>query len=925
MALLLDKLFKPKWRNEKAEVRRQAMQELSWEVPDQQTILRQVILGDLDSSVREAAIQTISSLSTLLELVQQTGETFRGTIRAHMSKVVTQSPDQLDIYLSLPPEQLDTQTLMNLGVQLLEQRRLSSAIAKLKSQRSTIPLKFATDHPSSKVRLAAAELLDSPEEIDAICKASKGRDKRVYQLAKSRQQGMRDKARQSEKDREAIEGICEGLEQLAATEHVQHYSERLRALRGTLEAYLAHPYRELLERAEKAFILCQSREAELRRHRESEHALRVQEDAHRDERVATLEALDSTLQTLQTQPMEDQSALSSLNALLTTQENRWLEATRDSHVEKREQKHYQHTMSLIRSYQAALQRYLGHSRELLQLLEHLDGAPGDAQVISQVRTLIQQIAWPDGFILPSALQALQARQGEILQARQKSQEEDKRQQQQAKALLDKLDSAVESGSVREAQPLLKELTALLDQLPKAKVTGLYQHLRLEQKRLDELRDWAGFATRPKQEELIQKMELLAQQHLEPHAKADKIRELQAEWRELGGTSDHGLWQQFKDAADRAYAPCKAYFEEESQLKTVNLQKREEIVNELGRYLSEVNWSTVDWKAVEHINRQARQEWKRYFPIDFKKGKTIQDRFNAQLQQLEERLSDVKSANAALKQAIIDHAKQLISEPDLKAATHQAKILQKEWQTIGITEHREDRQLWQSFRSACDQIFARLSEARDARQQEILTNQTKAQDITSAIEAMSDSIDAANESVLNTYIASFRELSDLGAERDTLTQAFNQAVKVCRDRLTRQRQTQEQAYWGTLLNQAIKTRFHPGFNADKSLLRPEHERLIRRMESSPQSDGTPRPATDLVIGLEILAGLDSPPELASQRMALQVERLAAGLQQPQSTPVERMEGLLEGWLQHPSLTQAEAEAEVQRVGRSVEAIIRQFSR
>lgn len=102
MALLLDKLFKPKWRNEKAEVRRQAMQELSWEVPDQQTILRQVILGDLDSSVREAAIQKISSLSTLLELVQQTGETFRGTIRAHMSKVVTQSPDQLNIYLSLP-------------------------------------------------------------------------------------------------------------------------------------------------------------------------------------------------------------------------------------------------------------------------------------------------------------------------------------------------------------------------------------------------------------------------------------------------------------------------------------------------------------------------------------------------------------------------------------------------------------------------------------------------------------------------------------------------------------------------------------------------------------------------------------------------------------------------------------------------------
>lgn len=57
MALLLDKLFKPKWRNEKAEVRRQAMQELDWAVPEQQIVLRQAILGDLDVGVREAAIQ----------------------------------------------------------------------------------------------------------------------------------------------------------------------------------------------------------------------------------------------------------------------------------------------------------------------------------------------------------------------------------------------------------------------------------------------------------------------------------------------------------------------------------------------------------------------------------------------------------------------------------------------------------------------------------------------------------------------------------------------------------------------------------------------------------------------------------------------------------------------------------------------------
>lgn len=924
MALLLDKLFKPKWRNEKAEVRRQAMQELDWAVPEQQIVLRQAILGDLDVGVREAAIQKVPSLKPLLEMAQQTGEAFRGTIRARMSQLVSQAPDQLDVYLSLPPEQLDEQALLNLGTQLLEQHRLAVLISTLRRLRPDVALKFAIQHPSSKVRLAATELLDSPDEIEAICKASKGRDKSVFQLAKSRQQFLRDKEKQSEKDREAIESICEGLEQLATTDHVQHYAERLKSLRSTLEAFLAHPYRVLLERAERAYLICQKREQELRKQKETEQAQREQEDAHRDERIATLDTLDSTLATLQRQAMEDPSSLSSLNALLTTQENRWLEATRDSHVEKREQKHYQHAMGLIRTYQGALQRYLSHARDLLLLLEHLEKTPADEQAASRVRSLLQQIAWPDEFSMPSAMQALYARQGEIVQARHKSQEEDKRLQQHAKALMDELDKVVESGSVREAQPLLKALTSLLEQLPKAKAAGLYQHLRLEQKRLDELRDWAGFATRPKQEELVHKMELLAQQHLEPHAKADKIRELQNEWRELGGTSDHGLWQQFKEASDRAYNPCKAYFEEEAQLKAVNLEKRQEIVAELERYLTEVNWTAVDWKAVEQLNRKARQEWKRFFPIDFKKGKALQDRFNEQLHQLDERLSGIKAANAKHKLQIIEKAEQLISEPDLKIATQQAKALQKEWQTIGITEHREDRQLWQTFRKSCDQIFARLSEAKDARQMEVSSNQAKGKEIITALGAMAESIDLANESVLNTYVASFRALDNLGEARESLTQQFSLAVKVCRDNLGKQRQAVEQAYWDHLLNLAIRTRFDPEPPAETTSLRPEHLHLIKP-ERKAQPRSSNRSVSDLVIGLEILAGLESPAELASQRMALQVERLAAGLQQPQGDPIDRMEELLEGWLGHADLTREQAEADVGRVGRSVETIIRQFSR
>src|SRR5690606_42143204 len=57
-------------------------------------------------------------------------------------------------------------------------------------------------------------------------------------------------------------------------------------------------------------------------------------------------------------------------------------------------------------------------------------------------------------------------------------------------------------------------------------------------RLQELRDWQGFVTQPKQIELCERMEYLAEQSLDPQLKANRIKELQTEWRALGRSEEH---------------------------------------------------------------------------------------------------------------------------------------------------------------------------------------------------------------------------------------------------------------------------------------------------------------------------------------------------------------------------------------------------
>lgn len=204
--------------------------------------------------------------------------------------------------------------------------------------------------------------------------------------------------------------------------------------------------------------------------------------------------------------------------------------------------------------------------------------------------------------------------------------------------------------------------------------------------------------------------------MEPEAKAERIKELQNEWRALGGSSDRTLWTRFKTASDRAFEPCKAYFEAKTDLKQANLDKRQAICQQLQTFLDNADWNSIDWKGVERIHQTARQEWKEAWPVDFRENRPLQKRFDALLRALEKPLDEERARNEAQKRAIVERARALIDHEPLQEAMNEAKSLQAEWKSIGITRHREDRKLWQAFRQACDQIFARRDARNQARQQ-----------------------------------------------------------------------------------------------------------------------------------------------------------------------------------------------------------------
>lgn len=687
---------------------------------------------------------------------------------------------------------------------------------------------LATEGITANIRLSAARALTEEERLQRVQKQSKGKDKGVYQTVRQALQAIRAEADKQRREQQAIATLIENARTQAQSDDTKLYEPRLEALRNKWadlkEAASEAQSKDFLQ----ALSDCQQRLDALN----AEKARQAQAIEQKTQRSETLALLKTTLNEIKQVDGESEPSVASLDALQKTQENRWLEATRDTQVVKQEQKNYETLMLPLRSYIAALKR-LSQKREAILALTEAQQSPtqnDDDNLQAAATELLATLEWPAEFAMPESLQKLVQLAGQKPQresqtsAKPKDTEQQKALAETVRETLSQLEQALESRQLKESKTLHKAVQQQFKQLDRRHSQPLQARLQLLGGQLRELHDWQGFATRPKQIALCEQMEYLADQPMEPEAKAGRIKEIQNEWRALGGSSERELWARFKQASDLAYEPCKAYFSAKSGLKQANLEARKTIVEQLETFIANADWRTIDWKAAEQIHQKAREEWKAAWPVEFRDNRPLQKNFDRLLKQLEEPLNQEREKNEALKRDIVARAEALIELEPLAEAMNQAKSLQKDWQQTGITRHREDRKLWQAFRKACDRIFARREDEK-AEQQE----QEKHAELAES---------RRNREKHQQWRECIRARAEARLDTSSLPK-----------------------HWGSMAEALA--------NIDDS---------------------------ELVIRAEILAELPSPPDDQNQRMEIQVRRLAEGLggKNDAEAILEQMEKLVAAW-------------------------------
>lgn len=910
-------LFKPKWQSAKPQVRIQALQHLNVNDAKDFHVIELMAKGDSESEVRLAAIKRIPQRDKLVTLIQQEKD---GSVRQraieHLINVLTASAGNNSASVQDMLQGLDAQALIAI-IEQTQNAALGVQALELLHEESVLE-GYALNLPLAQMRQTAAQKLQSEAVLDRVIKASKGKDKGVWRICKDKLNAIRSEQQQEAGIEQQIAELCQSIEMLSRLPYDNLYAPKLEHLQKQWHRLQHHADNEAGHRFNRAFALCKTTVDDIHneQNRQQEEVQRRREALH--ERMAACEQLEEAVKQLSFSSVLQPSDIPALQALLSTQKIRWEEAASVVEPAADERKRFLRIHALLQKALESVRKLAEREESIIRAANTvLDVQDATMTTLVEMRKLLDHasgdLQWPEELAWPDSLKLHQAALDHCERLVQKARSLEQDAISNIKGMIADLESEIEQGHLKSANRLLRDAGHLVKHLPLKTATSYQKQLRELTIKVNELRDWQGFVSTPKKEELCHEMEALVGADMDPQGLSNKIRRLQDEWRGLG-EADKGrnkeLWDRFSVAAEKAYEPCRDYFDKLAGVRQKNLAERQRICEQLTAYLAQNDWANANWKLVNEIYETAKNEWRLYTPVERKEGKQIQDRFNALLDQLRGKLQDEFNRNRVRREQLIERAEAL-GQSEAADAIDQIKSLQKQWKETGQVARRDDARLWKRFRAACDGIFERRDQQRVAAQKEREQNVVHAEHLCEQIEQLAESewqdLSSAQQE-FQQLKQRFAELGHFAREQQDVLQKRFKAVCAHFDNAVRNAQVQQhQEHFAELWRRAgvcdeleetllastqgdlFGAAPEAEWSSERELppaaqdsLQARYDRVVARLQkaekpSAAELEQNTAQLHDLCIRMEIAAGVDSPQEDQQRRMQLQVSRLSNGLQ------------------------------------------------
>lgn len=223
-----------------------------------------------------------------------------------------------------------------------------------------------------------------------------------------------------------------------------------------------------------------------------------------------------------------------------------------------------------------------------------------------------------------------------------------------------------------------------------------------------------------------------------------IKRLQEQWKAIGPApheQEQQLWQRFQTATQ-------AFFDRLDAARPEHLAAKQQLTKEAEQIVTDAAGEEDSSAAAETL-KDLQARWKEIGPAPQEEERQLwqefrricNDFFEARRERYQELLEGAEE-KMGRKQEIVEQAQALSNSRDWKPTGDRLKALQEQWKEIGSVPFREDRELYQQFRAACNTFFEARDEAIARKNDERYKNLHEKEAICARIEYINGDVNTA---------------------------------------------------------------------------------------------------------------------------------------------------------------------------------------
>ncbi|TNE73181.1 DUF349 domain-containing protein [bacterium] len=239
----------------------------------------------------------------------------------------------------------------------------------------------------------------------------------------------------------------------------------------------------------------------------------------------------------------------------------------------------------------------------------------------------------------------------------------------------------------------------------------------------------------------------------------QFEELMKDWKKVGRVTAEKadeIWNEFKNLKDEFYSKKLSTNDEYRKELEANEKKKRALIDkavalknsdDLAESAREINKLHKDWKEIGNVAPDKADElWNEF--------KTASDAFNEYKNEHLDEIKDQEKTNYDLKIKLCEKAEQLADHEDWKFANQQFQKLLDEWKQIGPVPRRKTKKIWQRFKKAMDNFYARKRQQLKEIRSDEKDNLQKKRDLIDKVKGLHEQEDA---------VAALAEVKELQAQ------------------------------------------------------------------------------------------------------------------------------------------------------------------